>query len=143
LAVLVASPACAQDDTVLVVLLGPPIVLAAPVVGLMKFAWLRRDGSHAPGLLVVLGLEALEVLLWVAFAAFAGIVYFAEQWHFHAVLSLLTALAIGTAVHRKLLRSTGSAHASWHVAGLLSLTAPVGILALAVLTYAVVALSGM
>ena len=142
LAVLVASPAYAQDATILVVLLGPPIVLAAPVVGLIKFAWLRRHGRHAPGLLAVLGLQALEVLLWVAFAAFTAIVYFAERWSFHAVLSLLLALAIGAAVNRKLLRSAGSAHTSWQVAVVLSLATPVGIVVLAVLTYAVVVLSG-
>jgi hypothetical protein len=142
LALSVASPAYAQDATILVVLLGPPIVLAAPVVGLVKFAWLRRDGRHAPGLLAVLGVAALEVLLWVAFAAFSVIVYFAERWYFHAVASVMVALAIGAAVNRKLLRSIGSAHSSWPAAVLLSLATPIGIVVLEVLTYAVVVLSG-
>ena len=142
LALLVASPAYAQDASILVVLLGPPIVLAAPVVGLIKFAWLRRHGHHARGLLAVLGLQALEVLLWVAFAAFTIIVYFAERWRIHAVVSVAAALAIGAAVNRKLLRSAGSAHASWQVAVLLSLATPAGLVVLAVLTYAVVVLSG-
>jgi hypothetical protein len=141
-ALFVASPAYAQDASILVVLLGPPIVLAAPVVGLIKFAWLRQLGPHAPGLLAVLGLAALEVILWVAFAAFTIIVYFAERWHIHAVVSLAAALAIGAAVNRKLLRSAGSAHATWPAAVLLSLATPVGIVVLAVLTYAVVVLLG-
>lgn len=142
LALLVASPAYAQDATILVVLLGPPIVLAAPMVALIKFAWLRRHGRHAPGLLAVLGVAALEVFLWVAFTAFTVIVYFAERWRVHAVVSLAAALAIGAAVNRKLLRSIGSAHTSWPAAVVLSLVPPVALVVLALLTYAVVVLSG-
>ena len=142
LTLVVGSPAYAQDATVLVVLLGPPIVLAAPVVGLIKFAWLRRRGRHAAGLLAVLGLAALEVCLWVAFTVFTAIVYFAERWHFHAVVSLGAAVAIGAALNRKLLRSVESAHTSWPAAVLLSLSTPVALVILALLTYAVVVFRG-
>jgi hypothetical protein len=62
-----ARQAHAQDATVLVVALAPPILLAPVLVTFGRLLWLQR-GSQAPPRIVPLFLvSCVEVLLWLAF----------------------------------------------------------------------------
>lgn len=66
LLLVVAQPARAQDATVVVVALVPPILLAPVCLALGRWLWLRRRPDTEARFVRLLAVAALEVLLWGA-----------------------------------------------------------------------------
>jgi hypothetical protein len=67
-----AAPAHAQDATILVVAIVPPIVLAPLVLAFGRWFWLR--GSSPPArILPLLVVSCVEVVLWVVLSVSTGI----------------------------------------------------------------------
>jgi hypothetical protein len=80
-----AQPAHAQDATVLVVALAPPILVAPVCLAFARWFWLRRE-SHSPARIVpLLVVSCIEVLLWVAFSA-SAVVIMTGDWNIRALL---------------------------------------------------------
>ena len=69
-----AQPVQAQDITVLVVALVPPILLAPVCLVLARWFWLRRGSQAAARLLPLILVSLVEVLPWVAFIASALVI---------------------------------------------------------------------
>jgi hypothetical protein len=79
------QPVQAQDATVLVVALAPPILLAPVCLALVRWFWLRKR-CHSPALILpLLVVSCIEVLLWVALMVVA-VVFMTGDWNLRAVL---------------------------------------------------------
>jgi hypothetical protein len=64
-----AQPAVAQDATVLVVALAPPIFLAPLLLTIGRHYWLRRTSRIPIQVLPMFAVSCLEVLLWMVLGA--------------------------------------------------------------------------
>ena len=85
---LLPQSAYAQDATVLVVLLAPPILLAPVCVAFARWFWLRR-GFHTPARFMLLFLvSCFEVFLWVVISV-SAVVVMSGDWGIQAILSLV------------------------------------------------------
>ncbi len=63
-----SGQARAQDITVLVVALVPPIVLAPVCLTIARRLWLGRSSHTTPGILSLFAVSTIEVVLWLALA---------------------------------------------------------------------------
>jgi len=81
---LCARPALAQDITVLVVALGPPVVVTPVVLAAARWSWLRRFAT-ATRFLPLLAVSCLEVLLWAVVVGSVLIVMTGE-WQLRTIV---------------------------------------------------------
>lgn len=90
-ALLVPASAHAQDASVLVLLAGPPFLLAPVVAVAIRHAWMRRVPGSRFSARSGLALSILEFFLWLLATWFAAVVYFRESWVAALVLAALLA----------------------------------------------------
>lgn len=82
---LLAQPAHAQDATVLVVALAPPILLAPVCLTFARWLWLRRRPNSPPRIVPLLVVSCFEVLLWMGISV-SAVVLMTGDWNIRAVV---------------------------------------------------------
>jgi len=80
-----SQPAHAQDVTVLVVALAPPILLSPVCLAVERWYWLR-SGPHSPArILPLFMVSCLEVFLWIVLSA-SAVVFMTGDWNIRALV---------------------------------------------------------
>ncbi len=87
-----ARPLAAQDITILVVAIAPPILGAPFCLAVARWVWARRHPSSNLGVVKILLLSCLDIVLWLTFLFSAGTLLTGD---FHRAALPVAPIALG------------------------------------------------